>query len=82
MLRWLATIGILLLLALDLALPRTDIGRRGNEAEARRDVEAAPLSVGAKLPDFELTTLSGETLSWKALRGHRVLLVFERSVDW
>jgi cytochrome oxidase Cu insertion factor (SCO1/SenC/PrrC family) len=82
MLRWLATAAILLLLALDAALPSTSVGRRGTEAQVRADVESASVRVGEKLPDFELRDIDGTPLRLADLRGHRVLITFERSVDW
>jgi cytochrome oxidase Cu insertion factor (SCO1/SenC/PrrC family) len=82
MLRWLATAAIAALFALNVALPQTSLGRRGTEARARADVPGAAVAVGQPLPDLQLTTLAGEPLGTSDLRGHRVLLVFERSVDW
>ncbi|MEE8580750.1 MAG: hypothetical protein V3T33_04090 [Myxococcota bacterium] len=82
MLRWLATAGIAALLVLDLALPWTGIGRRGSEAQARADVPNARGRVGETLPELSLTDLSGEAFQLTELRGRRVLLTFERSVDW
>ena len=80
-LRWAATFGILLLLVLDLLLSRTGIGRRGAEARVRFDV---PTAVGApgRLPSLRLRDLDGTPVSFADFRGHRVLLTFERSVDW
>jgi len=82
MLRWLATAAIGLLLVLDVVLPSTPLGRRGREAAARADVPAAVTRVGDTLPDLAFTDLDGRTLQLHALRGHPVLLTFERSVDW
>jgi cytochrome oxidase Cu insertion factor (SCO1/SenC/PrrC family) len=82
MLRWLATAAIGLLLVLDVMLPWTPLGRRGREAAARADVSAAVTRVGDALPDLALMDLDGRTLQLHALRGHPVLLTFERSVDW
>lgn len=79
--RLLATLGIVLLLALDLSLPYQDIGRRGVSA-ARDDVPAAVPKLGEKMPDFALQDLDGRTIRPADLLGHRVLLTFERSVDW
>ena len=59
MLRWIATAAIALLFVLNLALPSTDIGRRGNDARARSDVPEAKLRVGDTLPAFRLADLSG-----------------------
>ena len=82
MLRWLATLGIAALLALDLLIPKTPLGRRGTEAAARADVRAALGAVGEVFPDFTLPDLQGRPVSVSDFRGHRVLLTFERSVDW
>jgi cytochrome oxidase Cu insertion factor (SCO1/SenC/PrrC family) len=85
MLRWVATVAILLLFALNAALPYTSIGRRGNEAVARADIETSIASVGQALPANALAglvDLDGRPFELADLRGHRVLLTFERSVDW
>lgn len=82
MLRWLATAVIVLLFVLDVFLPSTDIGRRGNEAIRRAEVEGVADSVGSELADFSLPDIEGELVRLADLRGHRVLLIFERSVDW
>ena len=82
MLRWLATAFIVSLLALDIALPLTSIGRRGHEAATRTEVEGSEAWVGTRLPALALQDLAGRPFSLDALRGHRVLLTFERSVDW
>lgn len=82
MLRWLATAGIGLLLVLDFAMPATSIGRRGTEAALRSDIPGAAGVVGEFLPDFTLPDLDGVPVSLSDLRGHPVLLTFERSVDW
>ena len=79
--RSLATLAIAALLALDLALPATPIGRRGTSA-GRDDVPAALAKLGGTLPDFALVDLDGRALRPSDLLGHRVLLTFERSVDW
>jgi len=79
--RILATLGIAALLALDLALPSTDIGRRGTSA-VRDDVPAAAAKIGEPMPDFSLVDLDGRVLRPSDLLGHRVLITFERSVDW
>jgi hypothetical protein len=82
MLRWLATAGIVLLLALDLALPWTGVGRRGHSSEVRADAPAAVARTGEPFPDVALADLSGAPLRPSDFRGHRVLLTFERSLDW
>jgi hypothetical protein len=81
--RWLATLGILVLLALDLLLPRLPIARQGAEVGRRRaDAPGAVGRVGEELPDLTLRDLEGRPLRIADLRGHRVLLTFERSLDW
>jgi cytochrome oxidase Cu insertion factor (SCO1/SenC/PrrC family) len=82
MLRWLATAVIALLLALDVALPYTPLGRRGPEAQVRSDVAIVDVRVGAPVPDLTLRTLEGQPLSLAEFRGHPLLVTFERSVDW
>jgi cytochrome oxidase Cu insertion factor (SCO1/SenC/PrrC family) len=82
MLRWLATAAIAGLLLLDWLLPSTDIGRRGTEAQLRADVPHAVGRVGERLPDFTLPDLDGQPVRLADLRGHPVLITFERSVDW
>ncbi len=82
MLRWLATAAIVALLALDLFLPSTSLGRRGTEAAARADIDGAVGAIGETLPDIALPSLEGDLVRLSDLRGHRVLLIFERSVDW
>lgn len=81
MTRWLASAGILALMALVLVLPDTDLGRRGSDPALRLDAPAA-VAVGERLPALDLVDLDGEPLRLADLRGHRVLLTFERSVDW
>ena len=80
--RWLATLVIAGLFALNVMLPDTDIGRRGNEARARSDVMGAVGLVGERLPELSFQDLRGETVSLADLHGHPTLLIFERSVDW
>jgi peroxiredoxin len=38
--------------------------------------------IGQPLPDLALLDLDGRPMDLEALRGHRVLITFERSVDW
>ncbi len=80
-LRGLATLALLALLGLNLALPSTSIGRRGTEMRVRSDV-TSQLLVGQGLPPLELVGLDGRAHTREDLLGHRVLLTFERSVDW
>ena len=82
MLRWLATRAIAGLFVLNLALPWTPLGRRGNEAQARSDIAGAVGRVGEPLPDLSFPDLEGEEVRLADFRGQRVLLTFERSVDW
>ncbi|MFQ5417723.1 MAG: hypothetical protein ACE5FL_11840 [Myxococcota bacterium] len=82
MLRWAATAVIGALLVIDLVLPGTSLGRRGSEREIRADIPGAFREIGSPLPDFRLTELDGSEFRLADLRGHRVLLIFERSVDW
>jgi len=83
MLRWLATLAIVGLLLLDLFLPATGIGRRGAEAAVRNELSASQVTIGEPFPPTRLIDLDdGEPFDVASLRGHRVLLTFERSVDW
>ncbi len=82
MLRILATLVILALLALDVFLPSTALGRRGRDAVARHDVPGAFAAVGERMPDFELQELFGGPVRLADLEGVRAVLTFERSVDW
>jgi cytochrome oxidase Cu insertion factor (SCO1/SenC/PrrC family) len=80
--RWLATLAIVALLALDLALPVTGVGRRGNESAVRAEATSPAPLLGQLFPDVTLTLVDGQTLRTEDLHGHATLLVFERSVDW
>ena len=80
-LRVIATVALLGLLGLNWAMPTTSLGRRGTEATVRSDVETS-LALGRSLPSLELEALDGRIYTSEDLRGHRVLLTFERSVDW
>lgn len=82
MLRALASIVIVSLFGLNWMLPDMEIGRRGPSAQARVDVEGTQISVGAVLPDAALMDLGGATVPLSSLRGERVLLILERSIDW
>ncbi len=83
MLRGLATAAIVLLLGLDLWLPNLDLGRRGAESRVRADIDGAVGSEGQRLPELRFLDLDdGSVLRLADLRGHRVVLTFERSVDW
>jgi len=82
MLRWLATASILFLFALDLALPVTPVGVRGHEARVRAAVPQASAWVGQPLPPLVFEDLQGREVRLADLRGHPLLVTFERSVDW
>ena len=82
MMRWTGSVVIGFLLLLTLVLPWTGVGRRGTDEEVRSDIDGAVGTVGETLPPIELFDLDGEPLRLEDLRGHRVLLTFERSVDW
>ncbi len=82
MLRWLGSLAIVALLGLNWALPSTKMGRRGGDPDPRADVESATLRVSAMMPSLKLTTIDGTRLRIADFRGKRVLLTFERSVDW
>ncbi len=80
--RVLGTIVIVGLLALAIGLPYTPFGRRGSEAALRRDVPDAVGTVGERLPELSLQDLVGNPISLAKFRGQRVVLTFERSLDW
>ncbi len=82
MLRWLATLGIVALLVLDLSLGALPFSRRGTEAFARSDAPGARGAIGERLPALELVDLDGDPVRLADLRGHPTLVTFERSVDW
>jgi hypothetical protein len=80
-LRGLGTLALLALLALNFMLPSTSIGRRGTEEAARSDF-ATSVALGRSLPPLELRGLDGRIYTREDLLGQRVLITFERSVDW
>jgi len=80
-LRGLASLVVLGLLVLNLMLPTTPGMARGPENQVRTDVETG-LAVGRSLPALSLFDLQGREYTREDLLGHRVLLTFERSVDW
>ena len=82
MIRWAATVAILALMALTVFLPQTSIGRRGTETTVRAHVGDRAGRIGEPMPDFALADLDGDVIRLSDLRGHRVLITFERSVDW
>ncbi len=80
--RVLAAVGIVLLFVLNLALPYTSLGRRGTDTQLHFDVPGVRGEVGQLLPTFTLLDLEGSPVSVSDFRGKRVLLTFERSIDW
>ena len=80
-LRGLATLVVLGLLALNMMLPTSTVTARGSENRVRADVPSE-LAIGRALPELELVGLDGRRYSREDLLGHRVLMTFERSVDW
>lgn len=81
--RILATLGILLLLVIPLAGTRLPGMQSGVESgPVRADVPGAVGRVGDALPDFQALDLQGVRVRLSDFRGHRVLLTFERSLDW
>jgi cytochrome oxidase Cu insertion factor (SCO1/SenC/PrrC family) len=80
-LRGLATVILVALFALNLVLPTSSFSHRGSENKIRADLTSR-LVIGQKLPPLELVDLDGRVYTREDLAGHRVLLTFERSVDW
>jgi cytochrome oxidase Cu insertion factor (SCO1/SenC/PrrC family) len=80
-LRSLATLVLMGLLGLNLALPTSSMTHRGSENKIRNDIETE-LLVGQSLPPLELVDFDGRSVTREDLLGHRVLMTFERSVDW
>lgn len=80
-LRCLATVALVGLLGLNWLLPTHEMSARGSEMQVRTDFDAE-LAIGQRLPQLELVGLDGQIYSRADLEGHRVLLTFERSVDW
>lgn len=80
-LRTLASLVLLALLGLNALLPSQPATGRGPENRVRQDVETA-LALGETLPPFELRDLEGRSFTREDLAGQRVLLTFERSIDW
>jgi hypothetical protein len=80
-LRSLATLVLVALLGLNLAMPGSSAGQRGAENKVRNDITSR-LLVGQQLPALELVDFNGRSITHQDLLGHRVLLTFERSVDW
>ncbi|MEM7413476.1 MAG: hypothetical protein AAF430_24805 [Myxococcota bacterium] len=82
MTRWIWTFAILVIAALTIIAPNTEFGRRGSDAAVRSDAPSAWKAVGQSLPELSLQHLDGTPFDLSSLAGHRVLLTFERSVDW
>jgi hypothetical protein len=80
-LRGLASVVVVGLFALNMMLPVNAMTARGNENLIREDVETH-LAIGQALPELNLFDLDGRHYSREDLLGHRVLITFERSVDW
>ena len=80
--RILATVVIVGLLGFDFMLPRFEMLQQGRDPVARADAAAAVVVVDEPMPDFTLPDLDGVPVTLSSLQGHRVLLTFERSVDW
>lgn len=79
--RWLASLAIALLFALNAALPYTPVARRGNERAVRAHVAAASSWIGQPLPALTFEDLAGRAVRVGDLLDP-VLLIFERSADW
>ncbi len=82
MIRWISTLAIGALIALVIGVQSTPLGRRGSEMQTRADVSGAVLAVGDAFPALALQQLDGTPFDLSSLLGHRVLVTFERSVDW
>ncbi|HIF94574.1 MAG: hypothetical protein ABGX04_13765 [Myxococcales bacterium] len=80
-LRSLATLVLMGLLGLNLGLPTSSMTYRGSEDKIRNDV-TSELLVGQSLPPLGLIDFDGQSVTREDLLGHRVLMTFERSVDW
>ena len=80
-LRALASLLVLGLLGINMLLPRAAVTARGSENLVRSDFESR-LAIGQKLPELELVTFDGRRVTRDDLLGHRLLITFERSVDW
>ncbi len=82
MIRWIATILLAAGIVLVIAAPSTPIGRRGSETAARQEAPQSLLAIGDTVPPLALQHLDGTPFDLSSLQGHRVLITFERSVDW
>ena len=80
-LRVIASAVVIALFVLNAMLPTAAVTARGSENRARQDFDIA-LMVGERLPPLTLFDLDGRRYTREDLAGHRVLITFERSVDW
>jgi hypothetical protein len=80
--RWLATLAIALLFALNAYMPHSTLGRRANERSVRAHVASASRLVGQPLPALSFEDAAGRVVRLGDLTPKPILLVFERSVDW
>jgi hypothetical protein len=80
-LRTLASVALIALLYLNWSLPTLPAMARGRENRVRADL-STELVLGRSLPPLSLVGLDGREYTLEDLLGHRVLLTFERSVDW
>jgi len=80
-LRGLASLVVVGLFVLNMMLPTMAMTARGSENRVRADIESR-LAIGRSLPDLELFAFDGRRVTREDLLGHRVLITFERSVDW
>ncbi|MEM9177352.1 MAG: hypothetical protein AAGC67_19230 [Myxococcota bacterium] len=80
-LRGLASLAVGGLLVLNFVMPGVSGVARGPENAVRADLVSG-LAIGQTLPALSLQDLQGRTYTREDLLGHRVLLTFERSVDW
>ena len=80
-LRSVASLVVVGLFVLNMMLPTAAVTARGKEDLVRSDVESA-LAIGRRLPELDLIALDGRHVTREDLQGHRVLITFERSVDW
>ena len=80
-LRSLASLVLIAMLALNWLLPSQPGVARGPEDRVRSD-RVATVAIGDTLPPFELRGLDGRIHTREDLVGRRLLLSFERSLDW
>ena len=77
--KWLAT---LICLALLVVVAAISINYRGI-SELKADIPSAVGEVGGRLPDFTLPDVTGNPVTLSQFQGKgRVVLTFDRSVDW